>query len=272
MAEAPKNQPFGEVLGDLYARWTLDCLIEIAHAVSLDFVAQPNRYRGSDVPENIVDLRSSYGYQRNYPNQTQRTEVNSPIFGASDGYIAAKGGAGVSDDFHNLRSTLFKACVIFTRRSVVDAPGGLKDDIIKAVGKFVPPLSFFEGTSLQFTSTDLQFVSGLAYEIFRSPVVSGRFGFNGVVPTVEWPLKADDEIGAQLIVAISKELQLKEWGKTEDQFRNLRSMAQDGNEALQSILLDDPTGQGRFDALVSKIYSWAQSVETYQGPGLPSAR
>jgi hypothetical protein len=66
------TQSFGNLIGDMYARWTLDCVIEIAHAVSIDYVARPEFYRGSDVPDNIADLRSSYGYLRNYPNKGAR--------------------------------------------------------------------------------------------------------------------------------------------------------------------------------------------------------
>ena len=32
----------GTLLGDLYARWTLDCLVEIAHAVANDYVGRPD--------------------------------------------------------------------------------------------------------------------------------------------------------------------------------------------------------------------------------------
>jgi hypothetical protein len=33
--------PFGQRLGLMYKRWTLDCVVTFAHAVSLDFSNRP---------------------------------------------------------------------------------------------------------------------------------------------------------------------------------------------------------------------------------------
>src|SRR5262245_44613190 len=137
MAENPSTQTYGPLIGDLYSRWTLDCLIEIAHAVAIDYVARPEFYRGSGVPDNITDLWSSYGYQRNYPNRSQRSDLNGPVFGASDGYQSPKGVTTVADKFRQYRDPLFKACIAYTERTTADAASGLKNGVIQAM-KFFP--------------------------------------------------------------------------------------------------------------------------------------
>ena len=40
-------------------------------------------------------------------------------------------------------------------------------------------------------------------------------------------------------------------------------MAQAGGEALEAILLDDPTSEAHFERLVQKVYVWAKSFADY---------
>jgi hypothetical protein len=46
-------------------------------AVSLDYIAKPDFYRG-EVPDSIVDLACSYGYARNFPDKHQRSRLILP--------------------------------------------------------------------------------------------------------------------------------------------------------------------------------------------------
>jgi hypothetical protein len=118
--QSDTTESYGKFIGDMYARWALDDVIEIAHAVSMDYVARPGFYHGSHVPDNIVDLRSSYGYLRNYPNRAQRHDICGPVFGASDGSPTATDVNGTADKFHQYREPLFKACVAYTERTLVN--------------------------------------------------------------------------------------------------------------------------------------------------------
>src|SRR5205823_5887017 len=97
-------------IGDFYARWTLDCLVEIGRAIAIDYFSSPEFYQGEDVPDNIVDLWSSYGSVKNFPNKDQRHILAGAIFGGSDGYLLS-GTTVYDDEFHQNRDTLFKACI-----------------------------------------------------------------------------------------------------------------------------------------------------------------
>ena len=68
--QAPDD--FASLVGDLYSRWTLDGLVEIGYAVSVDFISRSQLYQGDDIPEEIVTLRISYGTDPKFPNTQQR--------------------------------------------------------------------------------------------------------------------------------------------------------------------------------------------------------
>lgn len=261
MAES-KTQPYGALLGDLYARWTLDALIEIAHAVALDYAARPDFYRGSDIPDHIVDLQISYGHVRDYPDKDQRSALSKPILGMSDEYIPAKGATAVTDQFHQLREPLFKACMAYEERNITDATRGLRQNVIDAMTYFPTYLRTFDGHSLRSAHKQIEAISNLAYAILRSPTVSGVFGVNPA-PPVTWPLESDNQAGAQLVNQISQKLQLGDAGLNQQEESLLRSIAEEGKEALHAILRENATEEKNFEDLVSKVYSWAKAISHY---------
>src|SRR5262245_5369754 len=75
------------LIGRLYAIWTLDCLIEIGYAISVDFITRPQLYLNEDIPDAIVQLRMSYGTDAQFPNTAQRQAMMMPVFGRSDGLM-----------------------------------------------------------------------------------------------------------------------------------------------------------------------------------------
>jgi hypothetical protein len=244
----------------MYARWTLDRVVEIVHMVSIDYVARPDFYNGP-VPDEIVDFRSSYGYLRNYPDMHQRRSLNYPVFGLSDGYSSPAGATTPIDKFHQYREPLFKSCVAYTERSIADSKGGL-EAVIQAMTFFPSYLRTFDGHSIKSSYGQIHFISELSYELLRSSTVSGAFGVTPVAAGA-WPLKADDQRGSQLIGTISSALQLKDYGLSQEAFTKLRILAQDGSEALEAILVEDPTSPDHFEKLVQEIYTWAISFRNY---------
>src|SRR5215475_1341769 len=84
-ATATNDDDFSRLIGHLYATWTLDCLIEIGYAVSVDLITRPQLYLSEDIPDTIVDLRMSYGTDPRFPNTAQRQAMMMPVFGRSDG-------------------------------------------------------------------------------------------------------------------------------------------------------------------------------------------
>ena len=171
MPAAKDDRHYGELIGDLYARWTLDVLVDMARAISVDYSARPDFYREA-VPDHIVDLSSSYGYARNFPDRHQRGGMCSPILGLSDGFRLPKGVAKITDKFHQYREPLFEACIKFTERTIGDSRGGLREAIVQALALFASMLRTFEGHSARSTHGQIHSVTELTYEILRNSTVA----------------------------------------------------------------------------------------------------
>lgn len=76
MSDAPSaGQDDTHPVGELYGRWTLNFLVDLAHTIAHDFVARPRQYR--DVPEDIAallsDFRFKMGAAPEWPDAFQRT-------------------------------------------------------------------------------------------------------------------------------------------------------------------------------------------------------
>lgn len=252
---------FPVVAGGLYARWTLDCLVECGHHVSRDFFTRPEFYKTS-INDRVVDLRLDYG-TKNVPNAAQRSEMCTPIFGASDG------GPLVStvDKFRSLRKPLLDACTAFSERSVADASAGLQQSILSALALFQSYLKSFNGTSSRTTYHQISSVSKLAYGVLSSDGVRQVFGVTSPISR-NWPLTDDDADGALLIRAIGENLTLPpELVFTEEKFQRLRRIAQQGDTAIRTILEGNIGTDDGFKTLVAAVYTWAIALRDY---GIPS--
>src|SRR5947209_19984359 len=76
MAEPATIEPrsSGQQLGSKYKQWTLDCLVTIAHAVSLDFSDRPELYQqvADGTASRLTDLQGSYGFRADFPDMNIR--------------------------------------------------------------------------------------------------------------------------------------------------------------------------------------------------------
>jgi hypothetical protein len=252
---------YRQVVGDMYSQWALDCVIEIAYAVSKDFIARPEFYKTDDVPNGIADLRAAYGSISSLPNRTQRQDINSPIFGASDGYPSDN----ANDKFRALRKPLFDACTVYLMRTNSDAAAPVKETVLSALDSFQSRLRNFDGASIRRSHHQVSSVFSLSCDVLRSEGVSDVFGVSPP-PAGAWPLDSNDGNGSLLIRAIGEKLQLApEHVFNEEKFQRLRRIAQQGRIALHSILHEDPAGEHGFDKLVKDVYSWAVSLKDYWG-------
>jgi hypothetical protein len=249
---------FGSLAGDLYARWTLDCVVDIAYHVSKDFVARPEFYK-NDVTDKIVDLRMEWGTITNFPNTTQRAEMVNPIFGPPDGM------AGSVDNFRRWREPLLKAVTILSERSIADPTAGIQQTILSALALLTAYLRNFDGTSLRTSQKQIANESELAYSVLRSPGVAQVFGVTAEI-SKDWPLTSDDANGALLIRSIGEKLQLGPYLMfTDEKFQRLRRVAETGNQAIKTILDPDSALDKGLPALIVSVYAWAVAIHDYLG-------
>jgi hypothetical protein len=251
---------YAELVSDMYARWVLDCVVEVAYAVSRDFAARPDCYQSPDLQDEVVDFRSSYGYTRAFPNKAQRQDLNSPVFGLSDGYSPDSG----SDDFHNYRRSLFDACSRFLGSTSTDASPLLRPPIRTAIELFQLYLRKFNGESIHSSYKQVRSISNLSFRLIRNPGISRVFG-GRTAPTNEWPLNAHDQSGGQLISTIGVQLKLTaDVVFSEVKFARLLRIAHDGRAALEAILRHKPNDQN-LDTVIEKVYNWSFAIADYRG-------
>ena len=99
------------VAGLLFYKEELDCLIDLAHCISLDFFDRPQLYRdvGADVVRDLTELRARYGYREDFLSREQRHQILTGIFGADED-------ASGADSFSALRDQLLAAVAAFVER------------------------------------------------------------------------------------------------------------------------------------------------------------
>jgi hypothetical protein len=265
-APSDSASQFKDIVGDMYARWTLDCVVEIAYQVSLDFVGRPEFYKSNitaDVGAQIVRLRMEYGTKVELPNSAQRGAINTPIFGPSDG-VGPIATVAV-DKFRSLRKPLLDACTTFSERTVVDADQGIKQAILSALDLFQLYLNSYDGASIRAGHDQIVDVSNVAYSVLRSSGIAQVFGVNSPIGD-NWPLASNDPNGALLIRAICEKLQLtSDLVFTDERFQRLRRLAQQGELALESII-DGVSGTASdedFGKFVTSVYTWAVALRDY---------
>jgi hypothetical protein len=156
---------------------------------------------------------------------------------------------------------------VFSERSINDPAAAMKQAILSALVLFQSYLQGFDGKSIRSSHGEIESVSDLAYSVLRSTGVSQVFGVTQP-PDAGWPLASSDPNGALLVRAIGEKLQLApDLVFTDEKFQRLRRIAQQGSEALGSILAPGAGEPANFDSLVTSVYTWAVALRDY---GIPS--
>lgn len=257
MIEKHESLRVAVFLGDMYGRWTLDCLVEIAHAIAIDFFSSPEFYQGDDTPEKIVDLWLSYGSVKNLPNKEQRHILAGAIFGECDGYTS-KGATAETDAFHANLEPLFQTCIAAQTATSAQSREGLNTAVLTAaLPEIQSYLGGFPGKAAHLAYEQIKAVSDVAYAILRSATVSSHFiGLHDHI-SERWPLQGTDPNGDKLIGECVSKLKI-DIAVPKD-FPHLRTLAQAGKEAIEAIV--DP--DAALDDVIQKVYTWAMFIGNY---------
>jgi hypothetical protein len=268
VAATQANDDLSTVIGRLYAIYTLDCLVEIGYAVSVDFISRPQLYLSDDIPDAIVDLRMSWGTDAHFPNTIQRQAMMMPIFGRSDGL--KPDASAITLPFHLARKKLLDACVAFSERAVDTGIAMLEERVRSAL---VPLRAHFEalgeqngqaGKSLRLTATQqIESISESAISILLAPNVAKVFS---VSPADSgWPFNSTDPDGAKLVENVGTKLPLaQEYKHGYTKFILLQRVAQEGARALPLVLTTNPDQESELLALISQVYTWGTSLHDFQ--------
>ena len=267
LMDVPEQTP----ISDMYARWTLDCVVNVAHAVGQDFVKRIRHYR--DVPGPIAthlsDFKARSGHDPMWPNAEQRANIFEPLFGASAGYSRDD----PTSAFHESAKDVRHAAVAFSERVFDTGEAMLRRAFVDAAEGFLGYLSTLAGSVVQVGDNQTRTVFGRAREILTDQAVAQAFGLPQVptsrAPGVTWPPGAVwpltnhlDGDGAYLIQEIARNLDIQRVMTINQQrFRALQRVAHQGALTIAAV----NNGGHRnapplVDRLIEFAYSWATAL------------
>jgi hypothetical protein len=260
MAKASSTgDPFLQLVGDLYTRWTFDCLTEIGYAVAVDFITRPQLYQADDIPDAIVDLRMQYGTSNYFPNGAQRLAMMNPIFGRSDGW--RPDATSSTSSFYIARKKLIDAAIAFSERAVDSGVSMLEDRVRSALVPLRAHFDGLRGKSIRLSAQQIRTESTTVVGILTAAGVARVFS---VLPAeTGWPLTSNDPNGAKLVEAAGNVLTLAPDCKMSyTKFILLQRVAVEGGRALTTTL--NPASDDNLANLISQLYSWGTSLRDFQ--------
>ena len=234
----------------LYAYSQLDVLIDLAHLVSIDFFARPEKYQElahEDLPPRIAALHARYGCDERLLDQEQRRAVYAPLF------------SGPADDFVKYRDPLLTVATKFAEWGQATGIPMLRADARTAHLPFKQQLQLFNGAAVRWSrDTVLPYLSDeVAYPILRDRGVASVFGVYRP-PGEVWPYRPDAN-GDQLVEEISRRLDPgRAMPLTRHRFSLCQRAALRGAEAIAAVLDYSPHRDDEYelDQLIARCYTW----------------
>ncbi len=239
----------------LYERSVLDPMVEVARAISHDFVRRPRHYRA--VPENVAGILEGFriwtGSNPEWPSAAQRASLFMPLFG---------------DAFHTTSTELRCAAVALTECNAEVKPGPLEDRLRDAAGAFRAYLKGIEGQVVSTADRQTSPLFRSAVEVLRSKEVAGLFGLPPA-PSGNWPLEgvlgadAAPADGAFLLEEIQRALVLRST-LTQHHFNLLQRVAHYGGLTIAGVLGDarEWNSANWVHALVRDAYGWKTALQS----------
>jgi hypothetical protein len=170
-ADSNSNE-FSHPIADLYGRWALNPLVDIAHAVSHDIVVRPQNYRQlpDDVAEILTDFRFKLGSDPDWPNAFQRT-------------LSFKVLCQVSLASPPLRA----AALRFSEHPDGHRNAQLVDEFRNSVVGVSEQLAPLEGRALFLATNVTRLIFERSVRLFQEPRIAQAFGLPPA-PSDGWPL------------------------------------------------------------------------------------
>ena len=261
--DAGEQPSLGKRLGTDYKRWTLDCIVTIAHAVAEDFSSRLQQYQhiADGTAAQLTDLQANYGFQADFPDEKMRQRLMNPIFGESDG-------GGNTDDksaFKNWRLPVLAAAADFSENAQPTGFPGLRARVQTALTPFKTHLASLGnrgGASLSQTERRMTAIFDLSQSILKDRDVSGVFTITGDIDP-GWPLDSTDPQGAELIEQITTKLPGLPYISRES-FVHMQRIAVDGFQSIQTIVDENVEVPGfdvnALDSLISELYAWGSDL------------
>jgi hypothetical protein len=256
----------GSPVVGIYARWTLDCVVEAATAVACDYRTRYRQYRAASIQIAgiLADMKSRTGYDPLWPNAAQRAAINTPLVGSSD--ALANGDA--NSPFHQTALAVRTAAIAYSERVYDTGEPMLRQAFIDASRQFQAYLLTLSGGVVDRARHDTEPIFIRSVEVLTSPEVAQAFGLPPAPPRA-WPLPAriteDNYLngdGAYLVEEVSRVLQSPQGVITQQHFLTLQRAAVSGARTIERILRGDHENAD-VDVvrdLIGVAYMWATAL------------
>jgi hypothetical protein len=239
----------------------LDCLVDLAHLVSLDFFDRPQLYRyvTEDVVRDLTKLRARYGYHEDFLSREQRHEIFAGVFGEGEGTGLMNGGAAAppTGSFAGLRDQLLAAAAAFAERVFTTS-----EELLRATVRIMHVylkdyLEQVTGASVKWSrNAGLPAINERCYRILRNPQIAARFGVDRA-PSARWPVEINGD-GSTLVEQISTTpIRGSAEPISRGVFNDKQQLALRGAEALAEVM--DYKGEldrDRTERLIMACYMW----------------
>jgi len=266
-------EPGTRAIPGIYARWTLDCVVEAATVIAHDYRTRYRQYRDVD-PDTIgvvlANIKSRVGFDPEWPNKDQRTAINTPLIGPSEAEAAADSTA----PFCEVAKAVRAAAIAYSERVFDTGEPMLRQAFIDACRHFHAYLTTLGGSVVTRAYKDTQPLFQKSADVLGVEEVANAFGLPPA-PTKSWPIPdvGDrsngylDGDGAYLVEEVARVLQ-KGKGITQQQFLSLQRAAAAGARTIHFVLEDHHERNKKDDpdlsSLIGDAYSWATALRDWE--------
>jgi len=260
-------------IGEIYGRWTLDCLVESATAVATDYVKRYRQYRGvpAEIATILADMRSRIGSDPAWPNTAQRAAINSPLLGPSD----LQASTATPTPFRDAAMGVRTAAISYSERVYDTGEPMLRQAFVDAARHFQAYLTTLTGSVVERAKQDTQPIFEQSTQILSNSGVSQAFGLPPA-PKNSWPLPQPlqdqrsylDGDGAYLMEEISRVLQPTGGPLTQQRFLTSQRAAAAGGRTIQLVVQGDQEATGdKLRGLIGYAYTWATALRDLRTNG-----
>lgn len=257
MSPVRKDSSTRDPISELYRRFILDPMVEVARAVSHDFVRNPSRYRG--LPENLVSIFSGFrnqsGSDVNWPSGAQRADLFGPVFGHA---------------FRSTSTDLMEAAVSLVDRSVDKESDAHADRIRDSAIAFREHLRSIDRSRIVAAVAGTDSVFQSAVEVFKSEGIARLYGLSPIKSDL-WPFDGTTAVdspsasGGLLIEEVQRAIRVFDNGPlvTHHLFALFQNVAHYGSQTID-IVLSDSAGWNKpnwAQNLSRTAYNWEKSLQ-----------
>jgi hypothetical protein len=256
-------------IGTLYGAWAFNFMVDVASAISHDFIDRPHQYQKvpSELSDIMIGFRSSMGSHPDWPDAQQRLA-----------HFRVLGTASTAS------APLREAAIIYVEDGTDGNRDLLTDAFRDAAGSFRTQIQTVEGQALNVASRQISSIFNNAIQIFQSNEVMGAFGLSPASKNENWPFAGPPSgdgsyLAAELVRALDagtivrtllsgpkrdadgapkpKPIRIS---MTQNKFILLQQAAWYGASAMSATMTEDHF-QDKPVALIGNAYKWAKALQ-----------